>query len=130
MDFVGYDFLSDTKIENPDVKIRKLKRWHDRRFKKLKKPLEIKGPTPLKNNQGFVFKVVTAIGTYAGTGTITQDAIENALAAFKMALDNFFGDRTEKRQKRREKISSRKAKSSGRIKKIKNFFSVKKKKIA
>ncbi len=100
MDFVDYTGA------HIDSELDRLKTWHFRLFKK-----EIKIKKEGLNEKGkptrIIVKIITCIGIYIGSGTITQTAIENALIAFEKAIQDF----KEKKKIKREKKSSRKTKA-------------------
>ena len=97
MDFFEYDFQKETVEE----KLLAFKKWYKRLFKKYKK--ELKTDIVRKNKKGeptkIIFKLITAIGTFTGTGTIYSTAIENAIFAFRVGFIKF----KEKRRIMKEK---------------------------
>lgn len=97
MDFFEYDFQKETTEE----KLLAFKKWYKRLFKKYKK--ELKTDIVRKNKKGeptkIIFKLITAIGTFTGTGTIYSTAIENAIFAFRVGFIKF----KEKRRIMKEK---------------------------
>lgn len=97
MDFFEYDFQKETTEE----KLLAFKKWYKRLFKKYKK--ELKTDIVRKNKKGeptkIIFKLITAIGTFTGTGTIYSTAIENAIFAFHVGFIKF----KEKRRIMKEK---------------------------
>ncbi len=110
MDFYGYDYAT----ESVKKRLEKFKIWHNRFFKPLKKPFrgDMMIDTPRNRNgiKKYVYKMVTAIGTYFGNGTIQSTAIEQAMFHFEIAFIQWQKERRKKRLIRREKKASRKIK--------------------
>ena len=96
------------RIKKAKEKLETLTRFHDKLFRKFKKPLKTgwEGKNVAGKPTKVVFKIITAIGTYTGTGTVHSTAIENALFSVENALINF----KKKRKLNKEKRVARKTK--------------------
>lgn len=110
MDFFGYS-LAEDEVLNADKQFEKFEKWHNRIFKKLRKPLSKK---VTKRDKRTIFKLITALGTYIGVGTMESTAVENAILSFERAYIQFKEKRNVNRQNKR--------KGGGKKTKVIRFF--------
>jgi len=120
MDFIGFKFHEDSnkkesqKKKEAKERLLALKKWHDNFFQKKNKPLLHE--KKWKNNRGkptkVIFKIITTIGIFVGSGIVESEAMEKALDSAQIKLKLYAEKVKKKTEKARERRLCRKTKSA------------------